>query len=407
MKCKMQLRQKFKTLFSECANTQAKNRLISIVLETKMPKLLQFCIPTYKRPETLRRCIKSIVEQTEQYELSAFVSIYVANDHSPDNTASALVEFAPVAYFDAVTRDRNLGMNANIKSMLLESKSTSDFQFIITDDDFLQPDVLPKIVEFLNVWKTNGIDTPAIWTPRYSYTEDNELYLISCRSFGQNKLLQPSAINAGRYMVNGFILSGLIVRAQKIDFEFWETYIENAYFPMIFFGDLLIRKGAFYWNMNVVHHTVLNKCHWESWGKNDLIIEIKKVSDYLNSYAILGSRIDNSLGLFSFYMTSFPSMVHAIGEFARSSNLDSERHLILNSMHEQKTKGVFKIHQPLSMLMPFALLTYLMLGLVKVMAFSFLVILNPAGSRTETYRNRARIYWRSIRKMPIVSQLFF
>ena len=78
-------------------------------------KLLTVCIPTYKRPETLRRCIESVSEQTEKYGLIHAINIYVANDASPDNTVDVLSEFKSLDYFEAISRKNNLGMNVNIK----------------------------------------------------------------------------------------------------------------------------------------------------------------------------------------------------------------------------------------------------------------------------------------------------
>ncbi len=122
-------------------------------------------------------------------------------------------------------------------------------------------------MEFLGEQKNKSNSVPAIWTPRYSYLENDELLYVACNPFKDSTLVKPSIVNAAKYMNNGFVLSGLIVRAEYIDFEFWDEYKENAYFPMIFFGDLIFRFGAYYWNKNIVHHTVMNKCHWERWRK--------------------------------------------------------------------------------------------------------------------------------------------
>jgi len=113
-------------------------------------KLLSICIPTYKRSETLHRCIESVSKQIEKYALAGDVNIYVANDASPDNTVDVLNEFDSLNYFTAVSREVNLGMNMNIKTMFAEVKDESIYQLIVTDDDYLQDDVLNDIVEFLN-----------------------------------------------------------------------------------------------------------------------------------------------------------------------------------------------------------------------------------------------------------------
>lgn len=368
-----------------------------------MKKLLTICIPTYKRPLTLSRCIDSIVAQIEKYELSDHVGIYVANDASPDDTVGVLRAYESLGYFHGVTRERNLGMNVNIKHMLVEAAEKSCYQLILTDDDFLQPDILQEVVELLR--RKSDDNVPAIWTPRHSYTEDGELHCISCSSFRRDTCLRPSAVRAGRQMVNGFVLSGLIVCAERIDFEFWERYRENAYFPMIFFGDLLHRGGACYWHRNIVHHTVLNKCHWESWGRNDLLIEIRKFADYLNAYGIMASSVPAGFQRFLFYGAAFPSIARAVGGFMHAPVLKNKAALVLEAVQEQKSHGVFLLLPPLRRLAPYALQASVVAGVVKLGMLWLLVLPGRKGARAEHYRGRAAAYRTSLQMLPIMREL--
>lgn len=372
-----------------------------------MKKLLTICIPTYKRPDTLRRCIDSITSQIERFGLSNCVEIYVTNDASPDHTADVMRDFEIYRYFKGVTREQNLGMNVNIKLMLSEAAEQSVFQLIITDDDRLQPDVLPELADLLRRLQVEGGQVPAIWTPRYSYTEDGGLHCISCSPFGRTRRVTPSVMNAGRYMVNGFVLSGLIVRAEQIDFAFWEEYKENAYFPMIFFGDLIHRKGAVYWHRNLVHHTVLNKCHWESWGRSDLLIEIRKISDYLNAYGVMGSRMDGSFDKAKFYVAAFPAIVRATIGFMHSDLLSGERSEVFDAVNEQKAKGVFKLVPTLRRVMPFALLAGVMVILAKLVVVSLLRLFGLPRAQIARHRQRLATYHAALKNLPVMSRLIF
>ena len=121
-----------------------------------MKKLLSICIPTYKRPPTLRRCIESVVRQIERSKLQDQVDIYVANDASPDHTAEVLAEFEMLEFFRGVNRETNLGMSVNIKRMLEEALEVSSFQLIITDDDYLLADRLAEIVKALTLLETSN-----------------------------------------------------------------------------------------------------------------------------------------------------------------------------------------------------------------------------------------------------------
>lgn len=273
-----------------------------------MTKLLTICIPTYKRPITLRRCIISVVEQIQRYGLEGQVQIYVTNDASPDNTAQVLEEFKALTCFNHVNREVNLGMSSNIKCMLEEALLGSTYQLIITDDDYLQPDTLDSLVKYLADLLAKNREVPLIWTPRYSYTENGKLYCVVCRSFQKNTLILPSIRNAGRYMFNGFVLSGLVVKSKDIDFSLWHEFIDNAFFPVIVTGEIIMRKPSLYCDLNLVHHTVLNECHWEDWGRSEAEINLRLFVDFINSYAVIGKRIKPVFQAILFYLSAFSSV---------------------------------------------------------------------------------------------------
>lgn len=292
-------------------------------------KLLTICIPTYKRPATLRRCIQAAVEQVQHSGLADKVTVYVTNDASPDNTAQVIGEFADIDCFRYANREKNLGMSANIKCMLEEALQESVFQLIITDDDYLQPGMLETLVTFLESTAVHP-DIPLIWTPRYSYLEDDSLHCIVCNPFQGNATIPPSIRNAGRYMFNGFVLSGLIVKAREIDFSLWDAHIENAYFPVIVSGDLLLRKSALYWDANLIHHTVMNACPWERWGQSDAEITLRLYTDFMNAFVVIGRKAKTASESLLFYSSAFPSMLEMTnsllilsGGFSRLNDAES------------------------------------------------------------------------------------
>lgn len=358
--------------------------------DMKKNKLLTVCIPTYKRHATLRRCIKSVADQIEKYHLHNDVGIYVANDASPDNTLDVLGEFEAPSFFTSVTRKNNLGMNVNIKTMLLEIKNESDYQLIITDDDYLQPDKLEEIVEFLKEFENDNEKVSAIWTPRYSYTEDGKINSVECKPFNKTTLVKPTSGNVGRYMANGYILSGLIIKADCIDYNFWEEYDENAYFPIVFFGDLLLKNGALYWNNNIVHHTVLNKCHWESWGESELVIELRKFSDYINVYQIMEQKNINAMIRLPYYFTIFASIYNLVGSVLSSRNLaGNDESVIVGAAKELKAKGYLKFKFYLVTHIIGALITSAIVSIMKIGVTKLQLLFSRNNSQIDKqYRER-------------------
>lgn len=370
-----------------------------------MKKLLAICIPTYKRPVSLRRCIDSVVDQVEAFALAGQVRLYIANDASPDDTLDVLRSYASLDYITVANRENNLGMNVNIKTMLQEVSETSEFQLIITDDDYLQPEVLVSIVEFLQARSGTAAGSSAIWTPRYSYKEDGEVRRIACSPFEQSRSIKPSAINAGRYMRNGFILSGLIIKAKDIDFEFWDQYSENGYFPVICFGDLILRNGAYYWHKNLVHHTVLNECHWERWGKNDVVIRMRLFTDFVNAYGILVKRINSPGGKISFYAVSLQGIWGAIKSLLVSNTWQGNQALLLDAIGEFKTHDVPQFEIKIRLLLVIALMLFLMTAAIKFVAHLVLGILAPDKRKRRRHRNTIGKFFNWLRSTPAILKL--
>jgi len=325
----------------------------------------------------------------------------VANDASPDDTAGVLYAYKSLSYFSGVTRVSNLGMNVNIKTMLIEMAEMSDYQLIITDDDYLQPDMLGEIVEFLREQRNNSNRAPAIWTPRYSYTEDDKLYCVVCNPFKGNSFINPSAANAGKYMNNGFVLSGLILRAECIDYGFWEKYKENAFFPMIFFADLLFRSGGYYWNKNIVHHTVLNECHWERWGNNDVVIALRLFTDYVNAFGIMAKRINQFQKAVVFYFSSFSSIRNRVDHFLLSEKFIRDRQMTIDAIYELKAKNVLKFNFQLRLLMV-CTIPGIAIAIIKLIIRLKLALLILGNQKRELRREAYDAQFKKVRFMPIM-----
>jgi len=370
-----------------------------------MKKILTICIPTYKRPITLRRCIDSIVTQIDNNNLSKYVDIYVVDDASPDDTENVLSAYHSLPYFNGITRDKNHGMNVNIKCMLNEAKHKSDYHLIITDDDYLQPNVLLEIVNYLLDMKDKHPDASAIWTPRYSYTEDGALHVLICSPFDSDMYIKPSVYNAGKYMSNGFILSGLILRAKNIDYEFWDEYKENAYFPMIFFGDIILKRGGYYWNKNIVHHTVLNECHWERWGKSDVVISLRLFSDYVNAYRVMASRVSGNINIVKFHLSSSASIYALIAGRLKSGNLNQIKLDVLDAATELKRNGYLKFEWRMKILLACVLFASVSMSLIKIILTHISVLLKFSTKNKKHNYERIKLNRSMLSSSPTLAKI--
>ena len=73
--------------------------------------------------------------------------------------------------------------------------------------------------------------------------------------------------------------------------------IENAYFTIINFANILSSHTIQFVDKNWFHHTVLNECHWESWGDSEIAQNRRLYSDYMNAVAFIAQRSSSLVAL--------------------------------------------------------------------------------------------------------------
>lgn len=142
---------------------------------------LSICIPTYNRASYLERCLKSIlVSQDDNLE------IIIQDNASPDNTEAVVKTFNDkrIKYFK---NDTNIGGVRNAIEIL--EKASGDYVFYLTDDDFLFPNAIKTIKEFIINYKPSVFTTDILMylekkkeAYNYSYFKENRIFDSSERN---------------------------------------------------------------------------------------------------------------------------------------------------------------------------------------------------------------------------------
>jgi glycosyltransferase involved in cell wall biosynthesis len=107
-------------------------------------KTLGICIPTYRRPDMLRRCVESAIESAQGRP----VQIFIADDSVSEVNLPALRELTH--RFGCVNWERNevnLGIDRNIQKAL--SMSTCDYAWLIGEDDLFNPGGVAHVHELI------------------------------------------------------------------------------------------------------------------------------------------------------------------------------------------------------------------------------------------------------------------
>ena len=128
---------------------------------------LGICIPTYKRPDFLRRCVLSALKAAGDRPIRIFIS-----DDSTDDTNAALYEELR-AYSSAIVTIRNrlnLGIDDNIQRCV--ALCDCDYAWIIGEDDYFLPGSVSRIHDLLQ-----ERDNPFVFA-NYNFVNDAHNQII-------------------------------------------------------------------------------------------------------------------------------------------------------------------------------------------------------------------------------------
>jgi glycosyltransferase involved in cell wall biosynthesis len=102
-------------------------------------------IPTYKRPDLLARCVRSIIASGSEYS----VPIYVIDDSGNDTNLKVISSLiAEYPHLHHIRNEANIGIDRNIVKSVNCCKT--DFVWIIGEDDLLKPQAIKRVLDVLD-----------------------------------------------------------------------------------------------------------------------------------------------------------------------------------------------------------------------------------------------------------------
>jgi glycosyltransferase involved in cell wall biosynthesis len=133
--------------------------------------LLGVAIPTYKRPDQLRRCVHSVIASARRHD----VSIWLLDDSGDDSNLPVFAELqSAYPHVVVVRNEKNLGIDRNI----LKSVDVCDCEYVwlLGEDDRMKPEGIARVLEVL------AHTRPPFVYVNYSATDDAISFLIKERS---------------------------------------------------------------------------------------------------------------------------------------------------------------------------------------------------------------------------------
>jgi glycosyltransferase involved in cell wall biosynthesis len=180
-----------------------------------MPPLppLGICIPTYRRPAQLLRCVRSVIRTAGAYR----VPIHVADDSTDDTNLSVIAEIQREYPLVHHRNTRNLGIDGNILHSvdLCEARHV----WIMGEDDRMTPEAVPTVLQVLA-----GAERPFVYVNYTSVDEDVSVVLRE-RSLALDADREEGAEEffAGHAWSAGFIGACVVEKA------LWSTVRQEPY----------------------------------------------------------------------------------------------------------------------------------------------------------------------------------
>ena len=230
--------------------------------------LLSVVIPTYKRAKDLDRAIGSVLSERGDY-----FEVVVGDDGSPDDTPQVVAAHSHDRRFRAYRNDTNLGMQENVLKVVREARG--DYVFILTDDDLMQPGALTKVARATR----SHPEAAYLLSPLATVDERTGAVADVHRTFAVDTVTAPGIETISRVAGSAWVLSRQVLKRDCIDWDTWERFRANIFFPIIVAGRLLLQYPACYLADFLVKHTWFNAVHWGAFGPNELAIELRLAAD--------------------------------------------------------------------------------------------------------------------------------
>lgn len=229
--------------------------------ESSNPPLISVLIATYNRSESLCRAIQSVLDQPGDY-----FELVIVNDASPDNTHEAVQPYLVDPRVRYSRNEVNLGMCENYLNIF--GQASGDYIFVLTDDDWLVDGGLERVAQTIRKYPQVGYilsDLPTV------DARTGEIVSMD-RAYSTDKLMEPSLENMAQLVGFAWVLSRQVIRRDLIDWETWQKFKNNIFFPIIYSGRALLKAPSYYMAEQIVMHTWFNEVFWHKFGKDQLDI---------------------------------------------------------------------------------------------------------------------------------------
>ena len=186
--------------------------------------VLSICIPTYNRSKLLSECIRRIIQCRSQE-----IEIVVSDNASTDETQDAVKKIGDprIKYY---RNDENLGFDANV--LKLVERATGDFLFLLSDEDYIELEAIPWILEAI---KRNRNVTQILGTIGDKRPKHKKIYFAY-----KDGIFKPGYESLTQVLFKCGHLSGIVLKKESSNLKQAKKYIGFCYIHQILAAQAMI-----------------------------------------------------------------------------------------------------------------------------------------------------------------------
>jgi glycosyltransferase involved in cell wall biosynthesis len=257
---------------------------------------LSICIPTYNRSAYLKRCIDSILCSNNDK-----IEVIISNNASLDDTDEVVKSFNDSRIRYQCLKE-NIGGDRNTISTLQLAKG--EWVFILTDDDYLLPGALEKIINILE--ENSDIGVMISGFKRFTCEEtilNNkkslgvEIFYDYLDYYDKTKKFDVGIDSIEHLHWGLHYLSRITIRREYLNFDGIEDHIASMYPVSLLTGRILLNHPGLYVHDYFVARTVDNVTFWQLkddimiGGRIKIIKEIFQGDEYKNERNIMFNQL--------------------------------------------------------------------------------------------------------------------
>ena len=200
---------------------------------------LSICIPSYNRPRTLLRLLRTIDTKAKD------VQIVICEDKAPKRleVRAAVEEFKRETSYEVkyIENDVNKGYDWNIRDFI--TQADGEYNMYMGDDDGFIPGALDQMIDFLRQHRELG------YVMRSSKTADGELM----RYYPGTKFFEPGMASYVELFRKSVFISGFTYKRELAKDTMTDRFDGTLLYQLYILGEICVNHPSAYFDVPITH----------------------------------------------------------------------------------------------------------------------------------------------------------